>query len=199
MKKIMLIITETKVSGSRVKEISDRLQFDGAFHANNIGYSGGLWLLWDSTQAEMSILSSTEQEIHTLVKDLSSKASWLLTAVYASPRYAERRLLWDNLSMVTELHALPWIIAGDFNEVLTSEDKFGGRPICLSRVLTFQDCLNNCGMIDLGFSGPRFTWTNRQPLSDLIQERINRVFVNTDWNTLSGSLCQAFGTITLGL
>ena len=103
----IMIITETKVNGSRAKEIIDRLYFDGAFHANNIGYSGGLWLLWDQTQVEISILSSTEQEIHALVKDLSSNNSWLLSAIYASPRHIERHLLWDNLSMVAELHSLP--------------------------------------------------------------------------------------------
>ncbi|XP_075655267.1 uncharacterized protein LOC142625512 [Castanea sativa] len=112
---------------------------------------GGIWLLWDSTQVEIFKLSSMEQKIHALVKDLSSNASWLLSAIYASPRYAERRLLWDNLSKVAELHALPWITAGDFNKVLLGEAKFGGRPVCISRALKFQDCLNNCGMIDLGF------------------------------------------------
>ncbi|XP_075663243.1 uncharacterized protein LOC142632789 [Castanea sativa] len=85
---------------------------------------------------------------------------------------------------VAELHSLPWIIAGDFNEVLTREDKYGGRPINISRAIKFQDCLNNCRMFDMGFSGPRFTWSNRQPLTHLIQERIDRVFANTDWNVL---------------
>ena len=187
----IMIITETKVSGSRVKEITDRLHFDGAIHANNIGYSGGLWILWDSTQVEVSELSTMEQEIHAIVKELSSNASWLTSAIYASPKYAERRLLWDNLSKVAELHALPWIITGDFNEVLLGEDKFGGRPISISRAINFQECLNTCGMINLGFSGPRLTWTNRQPLPHLVQERIDRVFVNA-----IGSLCQAFGKIS---
>ena len=39
-------------------------------------------------------------------------------------------------------------------------------------------------MIDLGFSGPRFTWLNRRGVSDLIQERINRFFVNPGWYNL---------------
>jgi len=64
------------------------------------------------------------------------------------------------------------------------EDKFGGRPVSISRAIKFQECLNNCGMIDLGFSSPCYIWTNRQPLSHLIQERIDRVFVNIDWNVL---------------
>ena len=36
-------------------------------------------------------------------------------------------------------------------------------------------------MINIGFSGPRFTWTNRRDLHGLIQERIDRFFVNPNW------------------
>ena len=66
-----MIIIETKVSGTRAENIIDRLPFDGAIHANNIGLIGGLLLLWDSGQAEVIELSSTEQEIQAIVKDLS--------------------------------------------------------------------------------------------------------------------------------
>lgn len=97
--------------------------------------------------------------------------------------------MWDNPSKVAELHALPWIIVGHFNEVLLGKDKFGRRPISISRAINFQECLNTCGMINLGFSGPRFTWTNQQPLPHLVQERINRVFVNADWNILYPEAC----------
>ena len=41
----ILIITETKVNATRAKNITDRLPFDGAIHANNIGLTGGLWVL----------------------------------------------------------------------------------------------------------------------------------------------------------
>jgi len=68
--------------------------------------------------------------------------------------------------------------------VLMGKDKFDGCSINISRALCFQDCLNNCRMIDIGYSGPRFTWSNHHPLSQLVQERIDRVFVNAEWNSL---------------
>lgn len=55
-----MIVTETKVSGSKAKDITDRLHFDGAVHVDNIRYTGGLWILWDSTQVDVFVLSSTE-------------------------------------------------------------------------------------------------------------------------------------------
>ena len=88
-----MIITMTKTSGLKAKNITDRLQFDRAIHANNIGFTGGLWVLWDSTQVEVFELCSTEQEIHTMVRDISSNSLWLMSAIYASPRFTERLLL----------------------------------------------------------------------------------------------------------
>ena len=59
------------------------------------------------------------------------------------------------------LHDKPWIIARDFNKVLAEGDKFGGRAISSNRSLLFKECLDYCNMIDMGFTGPRFTWINR--------------------------------------
>lgn len=133
---------------------------------------------------EANVLSSTEQEIHAIVKDLSLNASWMLSAIYANPRYAEKRLLWDSLTTIVGLHFLPWVIMSDFNKILLGEDKFGGRPINVNRALKFQECLNDCGMINLGFTSPKYTWSNHHLLTHLIQERIDRVFANTEWNVL---------------
>ena len=63
--------------------------------------------------------------IHVEVNVLSSNLSSLFFAIYASPRSEERCILWNNLSRVAEMHNKPWVIAGDFNEPLTDEDKLG--------------------------------------------------------------------------
>ena len=46
-----------------------------------------------------------------------------MTTIYASPRLAERRILWENLKTIAHLHNLLGLMVGDFNEVLCSEDK----------------------------------------------------------------------------
>ena len=180
----LLVVMETRVGGSKTKEISDKLPFDGAMHTETIGYASGLWLLWDSNRVDATPLANTEQEIHAIVKVRNSNSSWILTAVYASPRTAERIILWNNLIKTAKLHDMPWVLAGDFNEPLTEVDKFGGRVISVNRSFLFKDCLDKCNMIDIGFSGPRFTWTNRREFQALIQERIDRVFVNPTWCVL---------------
>ena len=109
------------------------MPFDGAYHTETIGYAGGLWMLWNSDRMEVTPLSSIEQEIHAVVKVQNSNSSWMLTAVYASPRTTKRHILWNNLAKVSELHNMPWVVAGDFNEPLIGEDKFGGRAVSVNR------------------------------------------------------------------
>ena len=133
-----MVIKETRLGGERAREITDKLPFDGAIHTETIGYIGGLWLLWNSDLVEVKQLANTEQEIHVEVKVLSFNLSCLFTAIYASPRSAERCVFWNNLSNVADMHHKPWVIAGDFNEPLIDEDKFGGRPVSINRSLLFK-------------------------------------------------------------
>ena len=156
----IFVVMETRIGGDRARDISNKLPFDGAFHTNTIGRKGGLWLLWDSDRVEVSHLASSEQEIHSTIKVRASKFSWILFVVYASPKSAERHVLWSNLSNVADLHNMPWVIAVDFNEPLNDADKFGGRVVSVNWSLLFKECLDKCNMVDLGFSGLRFMWTN---------------------------------------
>ena len=174
----IMVIIKTQLGGARAREIIDRLPFDGAIHTETIGYTGGLWLLWNSELVEVEHLANMEQEIHVEVKVLSSNLFWLFTAIYASPRSAERCVLWNNLSNVANMHNKSWVIAGDFNEPLINEDKFGGRPVSINRSFLFKECLDKCNMVDLGFNGPRFTWTNKRDANSFIQERIDRYFMS---------------------
>ena len=71
-----------------------------------------------------------------------------------------------------------WVLAGDFNEPFMEGDKFGGKAVSVNRSLHFKECLDKCSMMDIGFSGPCFTWTNKRNVQALIQERIDIFFVN---------------------
>ena len=89
--------------------------------------------------------------------------------------------MWENLTKVAKLHKLSWVMAGDFNKPLIDEDKFGGKGFNINQSLAFKDCLDRCNMVDMGFSSPRYTWTNKRDFNNLILEKIDRFFMNPDW------------------
>ena len=49
----IMVIMETHLRGDTTKEIMDRLPFDGAIHTETIGFTRGLWLLWNSDMVEV--------------------------------------------------------------------------------------------------------------------------------------------------
>lgn len=89
--------------------------------------------------------------------------------------------MWSNLIKVAQLHNLPWLVLGDVNEVLCGEDKFGGRLVNINRAFEFKECLDLCNLQDLGFSSPKFTWSNLRQVTELILERIDCYFGNLSW------------------
>ena len=56
---------------------------------------------------ELTQMVNTEQEIHLSVKVRCFDFSWLLSAIYASPRIEERAILWNNLTSIAKSHNLP--------------------------------------------------------------------------------------------
>lgn len=75
----------------------------------------------------------------------------------------------------------PWLIGGDFNEIIHASDKFGGRTINIFRYNKFLDCINYCHLSDLGYKGSRYAWTNSRCISHNILEHIDRFLANYNW------------------
>ena len=73
--------------------------------------------------------------------------------------------------------------------MLIGGDKFGGRSVNINRALKFQECLDICKMIDIGFSGACYTCLNNRPLTQLVQERIDRYFINAEWFAFFPEAC----------
>lgn len=70
------------------------------------GFSGGIWILWDTNVVNIDHISSISQAITLRVNNIGGQ-TWLLTAVYASTHCHIRNGLWDYLDLISELHHLP--------------------------------------------------------------------------------------------
>ncbi|XP_060170382.1 uncharacterized protein LOC132601299 [Lycium barbarum] len=70
---------------------------------------------------------------------------------------------------------------GDFNVIMESSVKKGFRSHRFCRSLGFSKCMEECGMMDAGFSGNNFTWTNGRRMRNRIMKRLDRVMYNDKW------------------
>lgn len=51
----------------------------------------------------------------------------------------------------------PWLVAGDFNEILIQNNKWGDSFINNTTFFDFWDCIYFCNLVDLGYSGSKYT------------------------------------------
>jgi hypothetical protein len=66
------------------------------------------------------------------------------------------------------------------NDLLYDSDKSTSN-INRNRMFQFRSLVKNCGLFDLGFSGPAYTWTNKRFSSKPLFQRLDRCLVNHDW------------------
>ncbi|CAN1267942.1 hypothetical protein LINPERPRIM_LOCUS12971, partial [Linum perenne] len=60
-------------------------------------------------------------------------------------------------------------------------EKRGGIPLDRNKIASLLNFSNNMQLLDIGFSGPEFTWSNRQSLASPIDERLDQFFINESW------------------
>ena len=82
---------------------------------------------------------------------------------------------------------MPWLVIGDFNEILEQLEKDGGAQRREVQMDLFRNTLKNCQLSDLGFIGPKFTWVNSQVDGTFIRERLDRAIANHQWCRSHGS------------
>lgn len=91
-------------------------------------------------------------------------ARWRFTGVYGFPQTEAKHRIWtllQDLHLQDELH-LPWLCAGDFNEILFQHEKEGGCVRPQAQIDRFREAIEFCELQDLGFEGDVFTWRNHQ-------------------------------------
>lgn len=97
----------------------------------------------------------------------------------------ERRELWQDLKSHQDspmIRNKPWLVFGDFNEILDEEEHSGNEDMSLvsNGMREFQSMANYCSLIDMSYQGPKLTWSNKRD-NDLICKKLDRTLMNDSW------------------
>lgn len=71
------IVSETRIVGTRAETISTALEFDSVHRMDPMGFTSGIWLLWNSAKISMDIFPSMDKVIHAIAKGASTAAGVL--------------------------------------------------------------------------------------------------------------------------
>ncbi|XP_074301307.1 uncharacterized protein LOC141632685 [Silene latifolia] len=148
---------------------------------NSVATGGRIWLLWNPSLFVVNILYITPQTIHSIITMRGSQQKFCFTLVYGYNRAAERGELWKSLQWYRDCVHGPWVVGGDFNNVLHADDMLGGAVVSLADIKPFQDCLHYCELQDTKAIGSFFTWNNKQNVDTLVYSRLDRCLTNDEW------------------
>lgn len=177
----LLFICESKVSSSCCNYWRSILPFYGIFCVAPTGRSGGLVLCWKK-EWTVSVLSYSLYHIDCTI--MFDNVLWRFTGFYGHPNPAQRMHSWTLLRRLATWHGMtdvPWLIGGDFNELLYASEKLGGVQRSCTGMAAFHDALNYCNVQDLHAGGEFFTWVVDRSDYGILQERLDRYCANAAW------------------
>ena len=175
----VLFLMETKRTVEELRNIQVELHYDSMLAIPCVQRAGGLAMLWKA-HVNLHIQTYSLNYIDTwIMTDIASP--WRLTGFYGRPEEHRNHESWEYLMHLHSRDTLPWLCMGDFNEILSSNEKQGRHPHSLRCMEDFRSALLHCGLINLGFIGNIFTWRNDRPGNEFVQERLDRACATIKW------------------
>lgn len=87
--------------------------------------------------------------------------------------------LWDRIRGLANGRTRLWMCVGDYNEIARATEKEGGRPKQQRVMDAFNSMMQYTGLVDMGFCGTPYTWTNKREGDQRISERLDRAIANS--------------------
>ncbi|KAL5562354.1 hypothetical protein UlMin_032101 [Ulmus minor] len=121
----------------------------------------------------------SKNAISCIVYNGTTQLPWLASVVYGPHNRAAKRNFWTSIGDIASRFVGPWLIIGDYNIVLRSSERIGGRNVDDSANMVLN-ALDDMGMIELQASGGIFSWQNRHDRG-VIYSKIDRGMANAEW------------------
>lgn len=104
--------------------------------------------------------------------------------MYGHPNPSHRYHLWERIERIgTNRRGHPWFILGDFNELLSNNEKKGRRRRPEASFMDFRRMVRSCDFTDLKFSGNRFLWAGQRG-QHFVTSCLDRTMANSEWHSL---------------
>ena len=120
----VVFLAKTLANEARLEYVKDWIRFDKKFVVQRINKGGGLVVYWKN-DILVDVVSSSLNHIDMVINK-NSEAAWRFIGFYSEPETHKWHESWDHLRCLHQLNSLPWLCAGDFNEIVKQSKKLGG-------------------------------------------------------------------------
>ena len=117
------------------------------------------------------------------LKILWQDKSFYLTCVYGEPIKGRRSDVWERITRIGTLRTGPWVMTGDFNELIDPSEKLGGAERGEEEGKDFRQMLRACGLWNIQNIGYQFSWAGTRN-NETVQCRLDRTVANQEWSDM---------------
>ncbi|XP_020243302.1 uncharacterized protein LOC109821533 [Asparagus officinalis] len=182
-KSSFIALLETKIRETKISYTAQKIARNWKWTSNvrNAG-KARIIIMWDPDILEVQPIDSSEQHIKSRVQSVDGRINCVISAIYGLNVNEARKDLWMELShMKQSIGNLPWLLCGDFNAMITSEEKLGGSQLSEADTKDFRDFIEVSLLTHLKTLGCFFTWNNKQNAESRVWSRLDRALVNDEW------------------
>ena len=175
----IVFLAKTWVDDARLEWSLRNFDFKNRWTSPSSNREGGLVQLWKDSIC-LSVEDWSKYCIDALIEK-NTPQEWHFIGFYGEPATSKRHEAWAKLRTLNDQPHISWLCAGDFNEIARQDEKLGGAIRGHHQMQLFQDVLDECEFIDLGFIGPKFTWSKHCNNGHSIWERLDRGSAIDSW------------------
>ncbi|XP_004306163.1 PREDICTED: uncharacterized protein LOC101305972 [Fragaria vesca subsp. vesca] len=156
------------------------MRFSQGFCVDPIGIAGGLCLWWDDSLL-INIVDFSKNFLDTMITLIETREVVRATFIYGPPYQEDKEDFWNEWSFRDKGDSTLWLVIGDVNELLSQQERIGDANWDYHRRRFLGSFINSNNLLDVGFSGPAFTWTRKAFGRIILQERLDRALVSAEW------------------
>lgn len=173
----ILFLSKTKLLKEANEHLCSKLHFKSYVAWSALGKKRGLGMFWKASMS-VQVISLSACQITLFVGDNFANTSWLCTMDH----------LIINLKPLCGLSYLALLLLigclGWCNDTLVTHGRC--LPHCnpSASSLAFRQIVEDLDLIDLGFKGVSFTWSNKRISFANVRVRLDRALENSQWQML---------------
>lgn len=170
----VIAVLETRVESRNAVKIQNKFGSCWSWSCNSLcNPRGRIWLGWNSLKVTVTVLIIHEQFIHGELADSSGNSIRVFTVVYGLNTVETRKPLWRELTgLAASIGSTPLLLLGDFNDVLSQQDRLNGAGITSYDTQDFEQFLFLTGVAELRVIGNFYSWSNKSIGDRRISSRI---------------------------
>ena len=177
----IILIQETKLDKIEIPKIDKRLGLWNSSFQESIGASGGLGILWNPRKVDLNIISLNTNWMSGWVQSLKSDLKFIIINIYGPITNLSKRLVWEEIgSFINNFKGNLFLIGGDFNTILSINEKIGGNHQLSQASKDFKAWCDSHSLIDIPISNGIYTWNNRRQNFAYIAEKLDRFMIKGD-------------------